>query len=122
MRINSELKINGQIIDRSILQKDEIFGARYAKRHWLKNLSIDAVSDRVEAVISIDGQEIASLELEAKRQKDKLVLTRAATVESYYAWCTMTQGTGKTYGVSYGLNNTSALKKAKPDDGQGKLF
>lgn len=123
MQIKSSLRINGNLIDTSYLEKDEIAGCRYAKRKWLKDLMIDAVSDNIQAIITVDGKEIASLELEAKRQKDKLVLTRAATVASYYAWCTMTQGTGKTYGISYGLNDTAQLKKAKPEeDTQLKLF
>lgn len=126
MKIESTLKINNRIVDRAILQQDKIEGARYACRKWLKNLMIDILRDKIEAVIIIDNQELTTLKLEPKRQSEKLIFTKAAELSRYYAWVTLTQGFGNTYGVSYGLNDVfqkpKENKPVKPVEIQQQLF
>ena len=114
MLIKAGLRINGKKIDESYLEKDAVAGCRYASRKWLKDLSLDVINDNVEAVISIDGKELTTLELEAQSQREKLILTKHATISQFYAWTTLTQGRGRTYGVSYGVNDMTK------DPGKGK--
>lgn len=128
MLIKSYLKKNGVNIDSAYLERDDTPGARYACRKWIKDITLDVVNDNIQATITIDGAELTTLELEAQQKADRLVMTRHAEIGKFYTWVTMSQGRGKTFGVSYGVNDVSkdpGLKKKEktvPEDTQLKLF
>ena len=104
MEIKTTLVIDGKKIISLPLKPDKSHGNKnqFSCRMWLKSLLIPNDSTP-EIMIKDEKNELIQLFLEQKKKNGKIIFTTNKDTGDYYSWATLTEGYGKTFGLTAGI-------------------